>query len=225
MPFIADNPVQAPAARRVTLILDASGSMGHVRDITIETLNAYVAKLIEEPGVTLITAWKFDSDLTRKPRIVKLYADLPADLAAGHITAENYDPTRGGGTPLYDAIGIVCNGITDGVKTLVVILTDGQENSSVEYKIADVQALIRDREAKDWTFVFLAADISKFNADSMSGKMGMSVNNVMSYGKGATASMGENLAAATRRFTVAGSSGTREFFQESEREIKDKKTP
>jgi len=227
MPFIADDPMlgRGTPDRRVTIILDASGSMGSARDVTIETLNGYIAKLTQEKGLTILTAWIFTTDQANKPRIDRLYADLPADLAVGHISVANYDPTHGLNTPLFDAVGTICNGIKDDIKTLVVVLTDGLENASREYDGAAIRALIKDREAKGWTFVFLGADLSQEQARRMSGVMGMSTGNTMSYAKGATETMSANLSAGTSRYMANHSASTQEFFKADEQDVKagDKK--
>src|SRR5215469_7035702 len=228
MPFIADDPMRGhAAARRVVVILDASGSMGSARDVTIEALNAYVGKIAEEDGATgatAISAYSFttepagDAYPRGKPKIDRLYADLPASAAIGNINIENYDPTKGQNTPLYDAVASVCNGIRDGI-AIVVILTDGLENASLEYKREDVVALVKDREAKGWTFVFLGADLSRDVSVQLSCDMGMSASNSMSYSKSETRRMSRSLAAATTRYSGAGSASTQSFFEKDEQEI------
>jgi|SRR5215469_10641723 len=232
MPFIADDPMRGhAAARRVVVILDASGSMGSARDVTIEALNAYVGKIAEEDGATgatAISAYSFttepagDAYPRGKPKIDRLYADLPASAAIGNINIENYDPTKGQNTPLYDAVASVCNGIRDGI-ALVVILTDGLENASVEYKREDVVALVKDREAKGWTFVFLGADLSREATLAASASMGMHANSSMSYDKRSTYIMGQSLSAATSRYSASGSASTQDFFNRDEQEIGPKK--
>lgn len=58
-------------------------------------------------------------------------------------------------------------------KNLVVIMTDGEENSSHKYTLQDVQERISHQEEKySWTFMFIGADISTFkDADSLNIKL------------------------------------------------------
>ena len=74
-------------------------------------------------------------------------------------------------TPLLDAIG---KGIGDcesclnrldepnrPERVIMVIVTDGQENSSGEFSLATVQGLVKEKSEKErWQFVYLSADLA-----------------------------------------------------------------
>jgi hypothetical protein len=68
-------------------------------------------------------------------------------------------------TPLYDAIGrIVSLAETDRPeKAIIVIMTDGEENSSKEMTKGAAKAALDRVRAKGWEVVFLGAEFSKFD--------------------------------------------------------------
>lgn len=87
-------------------------------------------------------------------------------------------------TALYDAIG---RGIGEasrrGVnrKVIVAILTDGYENSSKEVTRQQVTDMISKYEASGWVFIFLAAGFSQFEAEKLSGSIGIKSSNTMGF--------------------------------------------
>ena len=89
----------------IALVLDASGSMGHLRESTIETMKGFFTSLKSDEDKTVVDVWQFDDE-------VKHLVD-GMDLAKGAGEAiEGY--STGGCTALYDAI---CVGIDElGVK-------------------------------------------------------------------------------------------------------------
>ena len=115
-----------------------------------------------------------------------------------------------GGTPLFDAIGATVADATIRVEQLaaagdepedivVVILTDGLENASVEYDRAQVFDLIKKREAQGWTFVYIGANQDAY---AEGGGMGMAGGNTQAWlGDAASAPMAfESLSRATKSF-------------------------
>lgn len=81
----------------------------------------------------------------------------------------NYYPS--GGTAMNDAIGIAIDKIGKWLndmpeeerpsKNLIVIMTDGEENSSKEYTLSKVQEMIKHQTEKyNWTFVYMGMDIT-----------------------------------------------------------------
>ena len=87
---------------------------------------------------------------------------------------------------LYDAIGLSIDAELDRVaeggerfdKTLCVILTDGEENSSREYHQSMIKNMINEMEEEfKWDFIFLAANQDAvFTADGMGIKAGKAMN-------------------------------------------------
>ena len=92
-----------------------------------------------------------------------------------------------GTTALLDAVGNTLSAIKGREevnvpenKVLVVIITDGKENASKEWKKPDVKKLIEELQEKGYEFVFLGADI---DAVSVAGGIGISQERSMKFKK------------------------------------------
>ena len=134
-------------------ILDASGSMSHLREATIVGYNQYLQSQ-EGKGSNLVYTVTFN---TSKEVIRELDT-----LATGQITYKDYQAD--GGTALYDAIGGTVNDIDQLLKSLkfswkviVNIITDGAENASRHFSESDIQQLIEDHQNKGWLFMYAGA--------------------------------------------------------------------
>lgn len=148
-------------------------------------------------GGTLFSLVQFDSG---DPHHVVIDA-VPMDevLPLDH---SDYQPR--GSTPLYDAIGLLvaraANSTTaPGVSTrassgsggsgsggkhrnvelpVVIIFTDGAENTSREWDRSSIAKLIREKESEGWTFVFLGANQDAF---AEGGRIGLSRGSTQNY--------------------------------------------
>jgi hypothetical protein len=80
-----------------------------------------------------------------------------------------YNPS--GCTALYDGVGTAIDEIGKVLndmpeeqrpeKNLIVIMTDGEENSSREYQPSRIREMIKHQENKyNWTFLYIGTDIS-----------------------------------------------------------------
>ena len=170
----------------VTVIIDASGSMMGITGATLEGYNSFIDKQREEEGDVLVSLVIFDSEWDggkQKLRLVRPYTAL-ALSEVPVLTNEVYEAR--GGTPLRDAIG---NGIsqtddilktisTENPDTLIVIITDGGENTSQDYSGNLVKEMVKKREADGWTFIYMGA-----NQDSWAETqhLGFQQGNVMNY--------------------------------------------
>lgn len=148
----------------ISVILDRTGSMESIRDDTIGGFNAFLKEQKEQPGTATLTLVQFD---TQDPYEVvhkfKPLKDVP------ELTRRTYVPRAS--TPLLDAMG---RGINDLEKSLadmpederpervvMVVITDGQENSSREFRKDQIEKMIKEKQKKaDWQFVFLSADLA-----------------------------------------------------------------
>ncbi len=145
----------------IGLVLDASGSMSSLEEDIKGTLRTFAKDQLaaKDPDETIVLdVWQFDNEVKH------IIDSKPIDA---------YDPDRyscGGCTALYDA---VCIGIDSlGKKfakmsederpedVLFVIVTDGMENASREFTLADVKKRIETQtNVYNWSFDFLASNI------------------------------------------------------------------
>ena len=115
----------------VSFILDESGSMSSFEEATISGFNEYIETLKQRRGTLRMTLTKFNSD-----GINVVYDDK----AIGEVVSLNNDTYKPDAvTPLYDAIAKTIQDISeDRNNVLCIIMTDGLENASTEYKREDV---------------------------------------------------------------------------------------
>jgi hypothetical protein len=153
----------------IFVALDRSGSMSGERWTTaIESLNEYIKGLQKEKieGDVSITAFDtFNGQLGVTTRL----EDIVKNQSIAYFEPLKPDVlTPGGGTPLYDAAGIVMDRALErnSDRTVVVILTDGEENQSKEYTQAKIKDKVKTLEAKKWEVIFLGAnfDVARYTA-------------------------------------------------------------
>ncbi len=145
----------------IALVLDQSSSMGGVVKPTIESVNQLVADQAAQPGVARLTLTLFSTTATEKRFDGRPLAAVPPMTAAAGPNC--YAPH--GGTPLYDAVGNTIRGLESWLATetwfdgrvMVVILTDGEENSSREWRIDALNTLIAEKSKAGWDFMFLGS--------------------------------------------------------------------
>ena len=178
---VTDN--SAPQVARadsvvITMVVDESGSMAGLFEATCAGFNEYVSSVQRDLKDTTATFSAITFDTT-DIRILQKGVDLKDAIK---LDRNNYNPN--GGTPLLDAVGQAITA-TDSVmvtrkanKAIVVVQTDGQENASQKYKLADIKVMIEQRQSKGWEFVFIGAGINAFD-DAV--KMGINTINPMSY--------------------------------------------
>lgn len=145
----------------MAFILDRSGSMNPLTNDTIGGFNAMIKKQKEEEGQAFVTTVLFDDQY-------ELLYDHVDIQEVNELTGKEYYAR--GMTALLDAVGKTINVIGGKIahmteeerpeKVIVVITTDGMENSSVEYSRSQVKKMIKERQSKDgWTFIFLGANM------------------------------------------------------------------
>jgi uncharacterized protein YegL len=191
----------------VNVVLDKSGSMGSVVTDTIGGFNTYKNELKDDDKVNyLLSLTLFDTNYENR-HVAKGLPDVP------DLTTKTYVP--GGSTALYDAIGKCVKAVEDSSvtydKVITLIMTDGQENSSREYKLDDVKALITRKEGEgNWTFVFLGADISAF---AVGDAIGVSHLNSVAYSARNMGATYSNLATATMTVSASASGQSQNFLR------------
>lgn len=158
------NKNNKPKDVELVFILDRSGSMGGLESDTIGGYNSMLSKQKKEKtGKVSVTTVLFDDQYEL------LYNQVPIEKVSPMTEEEYY--VRGS-TALLDAIGktvmqVKANQDRKEIKdkVLFVIITDGMENASREYRAEQVKKLIEERKEKDnWEFLFLGANIDAIGA-------------------------------------------------------------
>lgn len=111
-----------------------------------------------------------------------------------------------GGTPLYDAAAKVIDMATEtnSDKTIVVILTDGEENSSIEYDQKAVKAKVEDITARGWEVLFLGANFDVAQYALNSGLAGTKLRNFDLTDRASTRSTFNSLSTSTMSYVTTG---------------------
>jgi hypothetical protein len=147
-----------PDVSLIAALLDRSGSMESIADDTRGGFDAYIAGQRGQSGTTLVTLAQFDND----------YDVVYLNRAVDDVPRLALEPR--GTTALLDAIGRFVIEVGSGLAALpepdrpgdvtVLVMTDGHENSSVEWTKDAVRELISQQETVyGWDFVFLGANM------------------------------------------------------------------
>jgi hypothetical protein len=138
------------------ILLDRSGSMASLWDEAIGSVNSYVKKLADDNVDTGVTLAVFDLD------IGKLCFDIVRDriIPSTWKPVSNADAHPRGGTPLSDAVGKIVSLAEMGNydKVAMIIMTDGEENSSRELSVQQAKELLDRCRDKGWQVIFLGAN-------------------------------------------------------------------
>jgi hypothetical protein len=175
----------------ITIVLDRSGSMRSIASETIGGFNKFLEDQQKAPGTAVLTLNQFD-DVFETPIQCKDIKQVE------QLTDKTFVPR--GFTALLDAIGKTVNSVgvrLDALpdsekpsKVVIVIITDGQENASKEFRHVAIKNLIEHQRNKySWEFVFLAANQ---DAIAVGSSYGVLAANAMSYAS--------NAAGATQAF-------------------------
>ena len=212
-----EAPVVTTVARPtdITIVLDRSGSMESTKSDAIGGFNNFLAEQRKLPGRTAVTLVQFDDQYE------PVYEGRPLDDAP-ELTDKTFVPR--GGTALLDAIGqtIVRTdqrfAKQDNPAELVifVIITDGQENSSVEYDRAKVFKMIRSHEKEhNWKFIFMGTNQ---DAIAEAGAMGIMGQHAMTYGAKHFRSSSDVLARKMMAYRSSGNTEDLAFTPEDRQE-------
>lgn len=194
----------------IAFIMDASGSMTGSEKFVCDCFNKQLKIAKEQKDQeTLVTLVKFNTTyndsfipkLNIKADYVNRQVDKVKELKKWSVD---------GGTPLHDAVGHTISKLKHTVEqnkgkdisVLVIVITDGAENMSQEYKGPQIKNIVKELEEEgNWTFTFLGADIDVFaEAEKMSFS---SSNNIASFDKSDS-----GFADATKRMSI----GTTTFY-------------
>lgn len=148
----------------VVFILDRSGSMSSLTTDTIGGFNSFVDQQKKEDGECFLTTILFDDQY----EVLHDHIDIQE---VAPLTDKEYFAR--GMTALLDATGKAINTVGSRLAStdederpenvIVVITTDGQENSSKEFDAKKIKEMVSEQESKyNWSFLFLGANIDAF---------------------------------------------------------------
>lgn len=150
----------------LVFVIDKSGSMSGLEKDTVGGFNSMLDKQRTEDGDVAITTVLFDDRI----QVLHDRADI---TKVSNLTNKDYQP--GGCTALLDALGKTIKHINKvqkalpedecPEKTMFIITTDGQENSSHEYSYEKIKKMVeKKQEKKQWEFLFLGANMDAISA-------------------------------------------------------------
>ncbi|MDO5811231.1 MAG: VWA domain-containing protein [Methanobrevibacter sp.] len=151
-------------------LIDRSGSMYGFEEDTIGGFNSFIDNEKTKNNSAKVTTILFDHEYQM------LYKRMPIQDVK-KLTRKEYSVR--GSTALLDAIGktIVTLDKEIGNKVLFVIMTDGMENSSVEFSKSQITSMIKNHS---WEFLFIGADIDSY---SQARNIGIKKSRVANYEK------------------------------------------
>lgn len=152
----------------IELIVDASGSMAGLTGDTVKGINALLDEQRNADGKVTVSYTTFSTHpLTQ-------FSMRPIN----EVPAIKYQ--AGGGTALLDAVGKGIDSLGRVLRLLrdeqrpsnvvVVIITDGEENSSRLFRKSRIKDMIEEQTHRySWNFLFLGANIDSFDEASQIG--------------------------------------------------------
>jgi hypothetical protein len=188
----------------ITFLVDRSGSMQSGLTDFQGGFDAFLKKQTEQPGKCTVSIYDFDTEF--------------AELCCGvDVKNASYTLNPRGGTALIDSAckaidrtGQFLTKLSENERpglVLFVMITDGQENASREFKNEDLKKRI-EIQSKDynWQFIYLAAD---YNGFSQANSIGLAQSNSLNYHKNAshnTYNMLNEKVSTMRSYAAAGAS-------------------
>jgi hypothetical protein len=134
----------------IDILLDETGSMGSCHASTVDGFNKFVGEQREVPGRCYLTLTKFDTQGLRTP-YEYLSIDMVPDLT--------FYP--GASTNLFDVVGKRVSALLASPppgRALVVVITDGEENASREFRTPEqVREVVNRALEAGITFLYFGA--------------------------------------------------------------------
>lgn len=156
----------------ITVVLDRSGSMESGKADHIGGLRSFIQEN-QNKGETDFTLVQFDSN----DPFELVYNKVDINT----IDVSNINLMPRGGTPLWDAVGRTVSHIestkkAEETQTVLLVVTDGGENSSREWDRVKLKTLM-DEKSKSWKVLYLGANQDAFaEASSMGVAQAATIN-------------------------------------------------
>jgi hypothetical protein len=204
----------------ITMVLDRSGSMNEIKSDTIGGFNQFLNDQKKVEGKATFTLVQFDDEYEVIHQGINIQ-DVP------DLTNETFVPRSM--TRLFDAIGktiVITGEHLDKMneedkpsKVIFVILTDGKENASQEYRdTAEIFNMVKHHTEKySWEFVFLGA---KQDAIAVGTSLGIKAGSSLQYGKtgDGTIKAFASLSTGMSMYRSVGLASNQSYFNNRDRE-------
>lgn len=165
---------------KIVFVIDRSGSMHSVAKDMIGGFNRFIQTQKENKvGECRVSFYQFDD----------IYEEVYKNLLVENVKDlddKTYIPRNS--TALLDAVGMTINNVSDELnalseeerpeKKLIVILTDGEENSSQMFTIENVRELITQKTLDNWEFIYIGANQDTW---SVANSIGIASTNAIGY--------------------------------------------
>ena len=163
--------------QQLGIVVDRSGSMHSLQNELISGLNVFCEQQKNTSPDSHLICTRFDN-------VVELVVETSSLKNFTKFSSDDFVPR--GMTSLHDAVkDMVCrieanvpSGNIEGPNTpIIVILTDGAENSSLTSK-EEIATIVKAKRNLGWKFIFMGANQDALEVGS---SMGMNRNNCMTY--------------------------------------------
>ena len=193
----------------IICVVDRSGSIHVARNEFEEALQGFLTEQGKQPGLVRVDFATFSTSYTLDFKM--------ADPLAIKVELEPR-----GGTALYDAVGNCINGFTSEMeklplhakpsKTVLLVASDGLDNSSVQFSLDSVRELVQAKQDVDgWEALFMGAEQDAVREGE---KLGFKADSCITF----KLQGGSKYAAqAASRFVSDVRRGTRQGFTDTER--------
>ncbi len=197
------GPMTDQNLTHILAILDRSGSMQSIKADTEGGFNSYIEEQKKVEGETYVSLVQFDTEYE------VVYTTKPLN----EVPKLNLVPR--GGTALHDAIGKAVTAKGEELAALpedkrpgsvvVLVLTDGWENSSKEWTGDAVKKLVKQQQDDyEWNFIFMG---SNQDAVLVGATLGFLPTNSLTYTGANTQSAFASAAASTATYRSARAAG------------------
>lgn len=174
------KPTVKKESTHIIAVLDRSTSMFRVAPAAIDGFNEFLDQQKKLKDKATMSGVLFSDP----NKIEKLFDGKTVDIKdVPELTMEKFNPD--GWTALCDGIGTAVKnykmtpaGKKGKEKVLVLIVTDGQENKSVEFTKNDIYDLITYQKKQNWEFIFLCSTEDAFKT---SAEFGVAAGNTFKF--------------------------------------------
>lgn len=200
---------------KVYILLDQSGSMATHWNDTIGGINSYINNLPKGTDVylasfssTLSYAKKYNCELNCDYRVLR------ESKIEDYKQIDSKEVVPHGGTPLLDSMATLLDKAfsDDPRKAYIVVMTDGEENSSVTYSKDVIQEKLARAEDRNWEVIFLGANFE--NIHNQSQGLGLKSSKSLNINPSNYTAEFRNLSSATVAYA---STGTRTHFSDEDK--------